>query len=93
MNRFDISLFGFRLIARGYAGIAGALLVVAVLVGFAVASSLIALLAEGVTLLLTDNSGGAAMLKASSRGRYAIFSEKGREMAVEGVAQIRQVST
>lgn len=29
MNRFDISLFGFRLIARGNAGITGALLAMA----------------------------------------------------------------
>ncbi|GAA4133169.1 hypothetical protein ACFFTN_21505 [Aminobacter aganoensis] len=51
MNRFDISLFGFRLIARGQVGIAGALLVVAMLVGLAVASSLIALLADGGAVL------------------------------------------
>ncbi|CAI2936499.1 hypothetical protein [Aminobacter niigataensis] len=66
MNRFDISLFGFRLIARGYAGIAGALLVVAMLVGLAVVSSLIARLADGVTILPTDHSSGA--IAAAAKG-------------------------
>jgi hypothetical protein len=74
MNRFDISLFGFRLIARGYAGIAGALVVIAMLVGIAVLSSLIALLADGGTVLPTDHSRGA--VAAASKGLSAICSNR-----------------
>lgn len=39
MNRFDISLFGFRLTARGYAGIVGAIVVTAMLLAYAVSAS------------------------------------------------------
>ena len=39
MSRFDISLFGFRLMARGNVGIAGALLAIAMLIGFAAISA------------------------------------------------------
>jgi hypothetical protein len=37
MNRIDISLFGFRLTARGLPGILGAVVVTAMLLAYAVA--------------------------------------------------------
>lgn len=39
MNRFEISLFGFRLTARGYAGIVGAIVVTAMLLAYLAAST------------------------------------------------------
>ena len=39
MNRFEISIFGVRLIARGYAGIVGAIFVTAMLLAYAVGST------------------------------------------------------
>lgn len=39
MHRFEISLFGFRLTARGYAGILGAIIVTAMLLAYAAGSA------------------------------------------------------
>ena len=39
MNRFEISLFGIRLAARSYAGIVGAIVVTALILGYALGIS------------------------------------------------------